>query len=69
MGKRGQVAESSTLRTEVNGRGPVTLVWGPFSAVTKLFFTAVKGRGMECSHLLPSLKYSRLPPSKAEKRE
>lgn len=54
MGKRGQVAESSTLRTEVNGRGPVTLVWGPFSAVTKLFLQQLRGGGWSahiCFHL------------------
>lgn len=45
---------------------------GPLLSSQETIFAAcspAEGRGMECSHLPPSLKHSRSPPTKAEKRE
>ena len=57
MGRRRQGTESSTLKTQVNGMGPVTLAWGPFSALRKQFLQHVPQlRGGEWSaHTCPHL--------------
>lgn len=69
MGRRRPGTKSSTQKTQATVTGSLTLAQGASQSDLRRQCFPAEGRRKEYSHLPPSLKHSRSPLTKAEKRE